>query len=169
MSHPTIIRSLDFEYFNRMIHHPDIFPSLHDDVDSKLASAEILNTGKNIFLKVEHEGEGVGFAMLLTDDETSYEMHSGMLKDFRGRFALKSGIAVLDWVFIFTNAREVTTSSWSNARNVMWAASQVGFVEVSRSPWRNPVRGERVDLVNYSTACPCRDRAPTNYKIKELA
>lgn len=147
---PKITVSRDFDYLDRMLNHPDIFPGVHDDVDVKLPNSSVLDSEENIFLKVSDGDRDVGFAMMLFQSFGRYEMHSGIIKDYAGRFALKAGHSVIKWIFSNTTAEEIITSSWSNARNVMWAARQVGFVEQSREPWKNKVRGENVDLIHYS-------------------
>ncbi len=145
-----VTSSRDFDYFNRMMNHPDIYPFVRDDSIDGQIDVSVLNKKANVFLKVEVDGHEAGFAFFVAKGVFCYEMHSGMLSDFRGAIAIKSGISVLDWMFVNTDAETISTFAWSSAKNVIFAARQVGFKEVSRSPWKSTVNGERIDRIVYS-------------------
>jgi len=147
---PHITASRDLGYFNRMMNHPEIFPSIHDDSSDSALDISSLNKKANVFLKIECEGREAGFAFFVAKGVFCYEMHSGLLEEFRGAFAIRAGHGVIDWMMTNTDAEVISTFCWSNAKPAMWAARQIGFREVSRAAYKHKVNGEPVDLAAYT-------------------
>lgn len=154
MHEPQIIPSRNFDYFNEMIAHPDIYPSIHDDVDVKVPDVSVIGSEENVFLEVRADGHAAGFGMFVYEGDGRYEMHCGVTHAFAGRFALDAGKAMLAWIFDKKRARMITTYIWSNAVHVIWAARRIGFVETGRKPWPNPVHGAFVDSIHYAILSP---------------
>lgn len=137
-----------------MIIHPDIYPSIHDDVDVKIPDVAIIGSEENVFLEIRANGREAGFGVFLYDGNGCYEMHCGVTHAFAGRFALDAGSAMLAWMFNKKRAKKIVTFIWSNAVHIIWAARRIGFVETNREPWPNPVHGAYVDAIHYTILSP---------------
>lgn len=144
--HPT----RDTEWLNRMVNHPDIAPHVRDDATPPSIDVSPLAHTPSVFLRIDCDGHEAGFAIFIWFDGEKYELHSGMLKAFRGRNALEAGRAVLRWMRENTACREIVTWAFSCARHVVVIIRLLGFTETNRSKWLATVNGQAVDRVNYS-------------------
>ena len=146
----TVVQTSDMSWLNRMVNHPDIAPHVRDDSSPETIDISQLSETQSVFLRIDANGTPVGFGIFVFLGNDTYELHSGMLKGFRGSNALDAGRKGLCWMRDNTGCREITTWAFSCAKNVMIITRMLGFREVSRSPWPATVCGLRVDRVNYS-------------------
>lgn len=142
--------SHDVGYFNRMVNHPAISPFVRDDRYLGEIDFAVLDTGGNIFLKLLVDGEGAGFILLTDEHDNTYEMHSGVLPEFRGAVARNLGHQVIRWIAENTSANKLITCAWDNAKNVILMARLVGFHEDRRELWPYTVHGKNVSRVVFS-------------------
>jgi hypothetical protein len=146
----TVYPTRDTEWLNRMVNHPDIAPHVRDDSTPSTIDVSPLADTKSVFLRVDCDGHEAGFAIFIYFGAEKYELHSGMLKAFRGRNTLDAARAVLRWMRDNTPCQEIVTWAFSCARHVVVLVRVLGFTETNRSKWPATVNGQTVDRVNYS-------------------
>lgn len=146
----TVYPTRDTAWLNRMVNHPDIAPHVRDDSTPPTIDVSPLADTKSVFLRIDCDGHEAGFAIFVFFGNGKYELHSGMLKAFRGRNALEAGRAVLRWMRDNTGCQEIMTWAFSCARNVILITRLLGFREITRFAWKKTVNGKSVDRVNYS-------------------
>lgn len=83
-------RSLDTGYFNQMVNHPDIGPFVRDDSVVGDIDLSSIDPRENYLLKAVVDGTHAGFAILVVKND-DLELHSGLLKAFRGAIAIELG------------------------------------------------------------------------------
>lgn len=141
--------SQDTDFMNRMVNHPSIYPFIRDDSINGFVDCAVLDDSNSRRLRLLVDGREAGFALLMRRDD-GYELHSGMLPEFRGRTAIAAGRAVIDWVTKQNLCDRLTTWAWANARHVLMVTRVLGFKEEARDDWPNPVNGQHVQRVLFS-------------------
>lgn len=137
-----------------MVNHPSIFPSIRDDRQVEPFDCEPLNTPQNLLLELWADGREAGFAILLRRGETIFEMHSGLLPEYRGRRAILIGKQIVSWVSVTKLVTKLTTFVWDSAKNVLFVTRAIGFKEDCRGPWPHTVNGRHVQQVSFSIDFP---------------
>ena len=150
MSVLTIKPSRDAAALNLILNDPEILPNIRDDSIKGEANAAPLMNRFNHLLLIMDEEKPVGFALFMAVGPNIYEMHSGILKDYRGARAVEAAKEIFDWMFIRTDCETITTWAWSTAKHVLFMAHAVGFTEDSHMPWPNTVAGEKVERFAFS-------------------
>jgi hypothetical protein len=143
--------SHELEIFNRLANHPAISPHVRDDRAKGEIDLSPLNTSENVFLRLGVDGKDAGFVVLVRHGSI-FEMHSGVLPEFRGSTALAIGRAVIDWVRSQVRCEQLTTWAWEHARHVLLITRLLGFKEVNRVDWPYTVDGRPVRRVDFSLA-----------------
>ena len=142
-------RSLDVGYFSRMVNHPDISPFVRDDSMTGDIDLSPIDSADNYLLKALVDDQEAGFAILLVKGN-DLELHSGLLKPYRGRIAIELGRLLVEWAALHTAAMRLLTWAWDSARNVILVTKAIGFREDNRELWPFSVAGVRVNRVNFS-------------------
>ena len=137
--------------FNWMANHPEISPHVRDDRTKGAIDLTPLNTSENVFLHLGVDGRDAGFVVLIRHGQI-FEMHSGILPEFRGATAFQIGRAVIDWVRNQLPCEQLTTWAWEHARHVRLVTRMLGFKEVNRVDWPYTVEGRSVRRVDFSLA-----------------
>lgn len=143
--------SREIGLFNWMANHPEISPYVRDDRTQGAIDLAPLNTSENVFLRVAVGNVDAGFAVLVRHGGI-FEMHSGVLPEFRGSTTLAMGRAVIDWARNQLCCEELTTWAWEHARHVLLMTRLLGFKEVNRVDWPYTVGGRSVRRVDFSIA-----------------
>lgn len=146
----SVATSRDMTLFNWMINHPEIAPHVRDDATPGPMDLSPLNTYGNIMLRVDFNGQAVGFAVMLAKGQGTYEQHSGIMEAYRGHNALRAGREALRWMFLNTDCETMSTWAWSCAKHVAMMARAVGFIEEARTKWPATVNSQAVDRVTYT-------------------
>lgn len=149
--HVSVQPSRDIGFFNRMVNHPQISPHVRDDHIQGVIDLTPLNTGGNVFLRLGVGERDAGFAVLIRHGSI-FELHSGLLPEFRGAVALSAGKAVLEWARKELRCEKLTTWAWEHARHVLLITRLLGFKEVHRADWPYTVEGRPVRRVDFSLA-----------------
>jgi hypothetical protein len=142
--------SQDMGFFNRMVNHPDISPFVRDDSVIGDIDCSMLDDSNSIRLKILADGSDAGFFILIHKLIGEYELHSGLLPQYRGRHAVSAGLAIIAWARDSGICSRLTTWAWEHARHVLLITRRVGFQEFAREYWPNPVNGQRVRRVLFS-------------------
>jgi hypothetical protein len=151
--------SCEIGLFNWMANHPSISPHVRDDRIKGVIDLTPLNTGGNVFLRLRVGTRDAGFAILVRHGDV-FEMHSGLLPEFRGSTAVAMGRAVIQWARDQLQCHQLTTWAWEHSPHVRLVTRLLGFKEVSRVDWPYTVGGQharRVDFsiaFNHSSPCP---------------
>lgn len=143
--------SHDIGFFNRLVNHPEISPHVRDDRIKGAIDLAPLDTSENVFLRLGVDGRDVGFAVLIRHGSI-FELHSGLLPEFRGAVAINAGKSVLNWVRNELRCEKLTTWAWEHARHVLLITRLLGFKEVNRADWPHTVEGRPVRRVDFSIA-----------------
>ena len=149
----------DMEFFNRMVNHPDIAPFVRDDSSTGYIDCSLLDDSNSVRLKILADDVDAGFAILINTRTDEYELHSGLLPQYRGRLAIAAGLAVIAWARASKVCSRLTTWAWENARHVLLITRRAGFQEERREDWPNTVNGMPVRRVlfaiNFNPLLPC--------------
>lgn len=141
--------SHDIGFFNRLVNHPTISPHVRDDRIIGNIDLSALNTSENVFLRLKVDEKDAGFAVLVRHGSI-FELHSGLLPEFRGAIALDFGRSVLEWARNELRCEKITTWAWEHARHVLLITRLLGFKEVNRVDWPYTVDGHPVRRVDFS-------------------
>lgn len=147
--------STDAERLNWLVNHPTITDGVRDDsnVGDLDLSPFLGPESPHIFLHIFVDGMEAGF-FFLANFGAFYELHSGLLPEFRGRIALQCGREMQKWVFAHTYTNELRTWAWSTSKHVLLLAKVAGFSETSRNVHPVPVNGFLVERVSMTlTRC----------------
>lgn len=147
----AIKQSHDVGFFNRMVNHPAISPFVRDDTSPAVIDCTPFDTPDNVMLEIHVDGNEAGFAVMVRKAKEIFEMHSGILPEFRANNLRVIGREIMRWMMQNTPCKELQTYAWSTAKNVIVAARLIGFQEISREDWPNTVAGSHVLRVNFST------------------
>ena len=140
----------DMEFFNRVVNHPEISPFVRDDSVVGDIDCSQLNDSNSVKLKILADGADAGFFILIRQCPGQYELHSGLLPQYRGCNAVSAGRAIIAWARDSGICSRLTTWAWENARHVLLITRRIGFHEDSREDWPNTVNGQRVRRVLFS-------------------
>jgi GNAT superfamily N-acetyltransferase len=141
----------DRDFLNRMVNRPEIFPHITDDRFPAPFDLSRVVEGPFIVLRVTVDGVEAAFALIALLGAGTYELHSGVLPEFRrGGLAFQMGRAVIEWVMTHTNCTTLTTWAWGHAKHVRLLCRIIGFKETGREEWPFLVGGERTTRINYS-------------------
>lgn len=97
-----IERATDARFLNGVCNHPDVRPFLHGNGPIDLSPA--IANENNLALQGEHGG-----MIMVQVVKGVYELHTQILPDGRGPWALQMAQACMDWLFSKTNAIEIFT------------------------------------------------------------
>lgn len=142
--------SNDSEFFNWVVNHPDISPFVRDDSVVGNIDCSSLNDSNSVKLKILADGEDAGFFILIRKLAGEYELHSGLLRKYRGRHAVAAGLEIISWARTSGICSRLTTWAWEHALHVLLITRRIGFHEDSREDWPNTVNGQRVRRVLFS-------------------
>jgi hypothetical protein len=142
--------SHDVEFFNRVVNHPEISPFVRDDLVTGDIDCSLLDDSNSVKLKILADGGDAGFFILIRKVAGEYELHSGLLPQYRGRHAVAAGRAIIAWARDSGICSRLTTWVWEHARHVLLITRRIGFHEDSREDWPNTVHGQRVRRVLFS-------------------
>jgi hypothetical protein len=141
----------DRDFLNRMVNRPEIFPFVTDDRHVMPLDCSSLHTEQNFILRVTVDDVEAAFAAFLDRGKGTYEMHSGVLPEFRrGGLVVKMGRAVVEWMMTHTNCTLLITWAWAHAKHVRLMTRLIGFKEGVHEEWPYPVGGERVTRIHYA-------------------
>lgn len=142
--------SNDNEFFNRVVNHPEISPFVRDDSVVGDIDCSPLNDSNSVRFKILADGVDAGFFILIRKLAGEYELHSGLLPQYRGCNAVSAGRAIIAWARDSGICSRLTTWAWEHARHVLLITRRIGFQEQSREDWPNTVHGQRVRRVLFS-------------------
>lgn len=147
----TIEKTTDDDYIKSVLFDPQISQSMRDDSvpdPEKLRHVNILAI-PSIFLKVLYNGVAAGLFWMIPKGDT-FECHTALLPNCRGRCAIRAAIAAKDWIFNYTTAREITSYAWSDSPEVAWFCRAIGMRKLHTAPWPNTRNGKPVDITYYA-------------------
>ncbi len=99
-----IERVLSPEPINAVMNHPDVRPWVTRPGDGALDLTPVVADRRNVVLMGEHGGSAIHWLM-----GGLYEVHTAILPDGRGKWALDFAHAASKWMFTHTDATEITT------------------------------------------------------------
>lgn len=144
-----IERTHDIEWLNWMMNHPAIRPFIGDDSIVGRADISALVVHDNYFFRVTMNGQPSAFVAMLRLSAGIYEMHSGFLPDYRGRFVITTLNECVDRMFAQDDCLAVNTWGFSTSKHALFVARIAGFMESGRRAWPNTVNGKLVDYVSF--------------------
>lgn len=140
----------DMAFFNRVVNHPEISPFVRDDMVVGDIDCSVLNDSNSVRLKIIVDKVDAGFAILIRMKAGEYELHSGLLSQYRGKIAVAAGLAIIAWARASNVCSRLTTWAWESARHVLLITRRIGFQEEARQDWPNTVHGKRVRRVIFA-------------------
>ena len=128
---------------NKLINDPSIKPWVCGPITGYL-DITVLMDDKNVFF-AEDLG-GVGF---IFKDEKTYECHTFVLPEGRGKWARERFFQTLEWMFKHTEAEKIVTMCPVNNRMSIGAARMAGFKKYSTIPNSWVYEGKMYDMDAY--------------------
>lgn len=122
MEKVDIVREFDATHINQIINHPDIRPWMGDGGIDKLNLQPVLDNEKNILLMGEHGG-----CLFTYIFPGVYEVHTQILPEGRGEWAVRLVHTIAHWLFTRTDAYEVLTRVPREHKGARQLADQIYF------------------------------------------
>ncbi len=116
----------DLERVHGIVRHPDVYPELCDDgcPPAELADfGPLLANGASYFLM---PGEGILFMGLMVNHAT-WEVHTAVVPERRGKWAVEGARDAANWMFEHTPCRKLITRVPSFNRKALAFALMVGM------------------------------------------
>jgi RimJ/RimL family protein N-acetyltransferase len=130
----TVERTRDIGLINRIMRHPAIYDAISDDTcppaEQFDATPAVVDGARFIFL-APHDDDGNVAGVWMFEkkvDGTSYEVHTCILPEYRGRFAKSAAMLAMKWIFENTRARSITTRVPRCNRTALVFAKWCGMV-----------------------------------------
>lgn len=99
-----ITRAVDAKFINEVLNHPAVRPHVHAPAGIRLDMTQVVSNPNHVVLTGEHGG-----MIFIQHVKGVYEIHTQVLPDGRGAWALQMAQECVDWLFSKTNAIEVFT------------------------------------------------------------
>jgi len=97
-------REFDAKHINQVINHPVVRPDVADLGNGHLDISPVVENQNNVLLMGEYDG-----CPCFCVQPGLYEVHTQVLPEGRGKWALDFVRAGMDWMFTHTDAVEITT------------------------------------------------------------
>lgn len=143
-----IERTFDAVRINYLVNHPSVRPHIGGDVTQPLDLAGAVADRQNVFLNGEHGG----FACCWSAPET-YEVHTFVLPEGRGRWAYELARAGRDWMATF-GALHLWTRVHPDAANVRRFTLRAGFMPAGHHTLDLGTGPVTYDLFDWRRGCP---------------
>lgn len=115
-------REMDASGLNAILNDPSVRPWIADLSEGEVDLSPAVDNHDNVLLMGEHGA--VFFICILPG---TYECHTQILPRGRGNWSGKFAIAVLDWMFVHTNAWEIVTRIPAGHIGALALTRSVGF------------------------------------------
>ena len=136
-------RRADVDEVNRILTHPGVYPKISDDgspgVDD-FDAGPLLESDAFYFLGWVVSGEWAGIWLLKPWNTITYEVHTCILPEHRGKDAIRAAGAAGEWMFHNTACRKVVTLIPEWNRPALAFALSVGMKKeglLTRSFWKD--------------------------------
>lgn len=117
-----IAPSIDVDAINRLINDPSIKPWVCGDLGGFLDVSTLVDNPENLFFVAEFGG-----ASLIKIKPKTYELHTFVLPEGRGRWAKQKLRYIFQWMFDHTDVEDIITLCPTNNRMAIGAARMSGF------------------------------------------
>ena len=125
-----ITRTYDIVAIDEILTHPKIYPHISDDSSSPVdtfTSESLVANPHVIFVAARKAGEFMGVFMFVKTNAVSYEVHSAVLPEFRGKLTPLMARGALKWMFDHTECLKVDTKVPSKNRLAKKLAEVAGM------------------------------------------
>lgn len=135
-----IRRTLDAAFLNSVANHPEVFPWI--GAEKEIDLTDIVSNPANFALVTEYGGW-----VFVRHDAGTYELHTLILPEGRGRHSLKAWKEAARYMFCRTDAREIVTRVPEHNKGADFAARACGFKErFARVNAFKPLEGPAVNV-----------------------
>lgn len=131
---PVIVRrSRDAELIRAIITHDAIWDDANDDGTPPRETFQPVIADSLYYLVPELDGAPMGVFMVAPHNSTTYEWHTAILPQYRGKYAIKACRLALEWMREHSPALKIITWVPVEARHVYSYARACGFILEGRS------------------------------------
>jgi hypothetical protein len=120
-----LTREFNAVRLNQIVNHPDVFPHVAGQIDGPLDLSPLTDDRRNVALVGEH-----GALLFHMRQPGLYEVHTCVVPEGRGRWALAAAREALRWMFVRTDCLEVITRV---------PLGNVAATALTRACWLSPI------------------------------
>lgn len=123
----TVTRTHDATLVHELLTHPDIWDASTDDGTPPVDEFEPVMDDALFYLVPHADDLAMGIFLLLPKTSTTFEWHTGILKEYRGKHAIEAVERGVEWMRDNAGALKLITWVETDARNVYIFAKACGF------------------------------------------
>lgn len=131
MSDAIILRpTRDLAWLNETVRRPEIYDRIRRDGDVEASAFSVedkLQHPDHQFVRVDKNGQGVGFFHTVRKAPGIYEVHTNLTNDCRGSDALVAGRGGMALMFTRTDCRKLISYAPANIPEALAFSLQIGF------------------------------------------
>lgn len=137
----------DFVILNKIIRDPSVYPFIsadHSPEPNEYSVKGHVGLPENVFYLVKMHDNLVGCFIF-----TSGEMHTCLLPDCRGKYAIEAGRKVII-KFEQEHPETITSFAWEEEPRTTWYANKLGFIAIGQSELSTYTRnGKNMTVIRY--------------------